>query len=211
MRGIKRSLLSLLRDQRQQFGVANDGWAGAIDLKPAQRIREDHHAFEGNCTPCYLLGDALDGSAIYEPLVPLTPDHTPIVLCFDSDDSARTNKHVVNVASVARQRDVVYQIEVVRQACEEAADEIFSSDAFSVASGPRILTEGRSSPCESKQKSENRMQDESYDDGPAASGHEDAEKIQKITPLLARQVWSVNLKNLQRQNPFAGMVLLGHA
>jgi hypothetical protein len=144
-------------------------------------------------------------------LVPVTPDHTPIVLCFDSDDSAGTNKHVVNVASVARQRDVVYQIEVVRQASKEAADQLFSPDAFSVASGPRILTEGRSNPCESKQKSENRMQDESYDDGPAASGHDDAEKIQEIASLLARQVWSAGLKNLHRQDPFGGMVLLEQA
>jgi hypothetical protein len=118
---------------------------------------------------------------------------------------------VVNVASVARQRDVVYQIEVVRQANKEAADKLFSPDAFSVASDPRILTEGRSNPCESKQKSENRMQDESYDDGAAASGHEDAEKIEEIAPLLARQVWSAGLKDLQRKNPFARMILLRQA
>ena len=159
----------------------------------------------------YLPGNAPNASPVYEPLVPVTPDHTPIVLCFDSDDSARTHKHVVNVASVARQRDVVYQIEVVRQASKEAADQLFSADTFSVASGLRILTEGWSSPCERKQKSENRMKDESYDDGSAASGHEDAEKIQEIASLLVCQVWSAGFKDLQRKNPFARMILLGQA
>ena len=55
------------------------------------------------------------------------------------------------------------------------------------------------------------MQYESYDDGPAASGHEDAEKIQEIASLLARQVWSAGLKNLHRQDPFVGMALLEQA
>jgi len=133
----------------------------------------------------YLPGNAPDASPVYEPAVLVTSDHTPIVLCFDSDDSTRPNKHVINVAAVARQRDVVYQIEVVRQANKEAAYQPFSPDALSVASGHRILTESRSSPCESKQKSESWMQDDSYDDGPAGSGHEDAEKIQEIASLLA--------------------------
>jgi hypothetical protein len=55
------------------------------------------------------------------------------------------------------------------------------------------------------------MQDESYDDGSGASGHEDAEKIQAIASLLVRQVWSAGLKNLHRQDPFGGMALLEHA
>jgi len=100
------------------------------------------------------------------------------VFCFDCDDSAGPNKNVVDVAAVARQRDVANQIEVVGQTSKEAADQLFSADAFSVASGPRVLTEGRSSPCESKQKAEDRMQDESYDNSATAPGHDDAEKIQ---------------------------------
>ena len=76
---------------------------------------------------------------------------------------------------------------------------------------PNILTEGRSNPCESKQKSESRLQQESYEDSPAASGHDDAEKIQQIASLLTRQVWSPGSKNLQRKDLVVGMILLEQA
>jgi hypothetical protein len=54
-------------------------------------------------------------------LVPIALDHTPIVLCLDDYDPTWTNKHMVNVAAVARRRYVVYQIEIVRQASKESA------------------------------------------------------------------------------------------
>jgi hypothetical protein len=55
------------------------------------------------------------------------------------------------------------------------------------------------------------MQDDSYDDGHTASGHEDAEKIEEIASLLARQVRSAGSKDLQRKNPLARMILPGQA
>src|SRR5262249_2251542 len=226
LRAIQCRSSGLFRDQREQLGVAHDRRPWAVDLESAQGVREHNDTIDPSRTralPCrtlvlqrlshrprcsrHLSRDIPDGSAFPEPSISITTNHASIVLGLDHDHPARAHQYMVNVAAMARQYDVVDEIEVVGQSAQEGAHEFLAEDTLSVSSGLRVLTSGRGSASQNEYQSDDWMQQESDNQGSDTYGEDDCEQVQKMAATLTGQIGAACSKDLHALGPHHGMLL----